>query len=63
MAAYYPEHPNVTEQEDMKTFMKTFSKFYPCRDCAEHLRERYDNDEVIINDVIKLSTQDEGQSS
>ena len=60
MAAYYPEQPSVEEQEDMKSFMTTFSKFYPCKDCAEHLRGRYDNDEVIRNDVIKLTTQDEG---
>ncbi|XP_064480016.1 FAD-linked sulfhydryl oxidase ALR-like [Ornithodoros turicata] len=34
MAAYYPDRPNTTQQEDMKQFFRIFSKFYPCDDCA-----------------------------
>ena len=40
MAAYYPDNPTQQQQSDMTTFVKLFSKFFPCEDCASHLRER-----------------------
>ena len=40
MAAYYPDNPSQQQQNDMASFVKIFSKFYPCEDCASHLRER-----------------------
>nr|XP_053655460.1 uncharacterized protein LOC128704325 isoform X1 [Cherax quadricarinatus] len=39
MAAYYPTQPSSLEQDDMKTFISLFSKFYPCQPCAEDFRE------------------------
>lgn len=39
MAAYYPDEPTTQQQKDMNIFINLFSKFYPCDDCAEHLRE------------------------
>ncbi|XP_071552183.1 uncharacterized protein Alr [Panulirus ornatus] len=39
MAAYYPTHPTSKEQDDMKSFILLFSKFYPCQPCAEDFRE------------------------
>jgi len=41
MAAYFPENPTTKQQKDMNQFIRLFSKFYPCDDCAIHLRERY----------------------
>ncbi|CAH1763724.1 15630_t:CDS:2 [Entrophospora sp. SA101] len=38
MAAYYPEVPSYSQQKSMNSFLKTFSEFYPCWYCAEHLR-------------------------
>ncbi|EDO40044.1 predicted protein [Nematostella vectensis] len=40
MAAYYPDKPTVNQQEDMKQFVTLFSKFFPCNECATHLREK-----------------------
>ncbi|RMX54664.1 hypothetical protein pdam_00009318 [Pocillopora damicornis] len=40
MAAYYPHNTSQQQQNDMAGFVKIFSKFYPCEDCASHLRER-----------------------
>ncbi|KAF9289156.1 hypothetical protein BGZ68_009939 [Mortierella alpina] len=39
MAAYYPEKPSAMEQTTMKSLLSSFSQFYPCGPCAEHLRE------------------------
>lgn len=39
MAAYYPEKPTKSDTEDMTAFLKSFSRFYPCRTCARDLKE------------------------
>eukprot|EP00741_Cyanophora_paradoxa_P010649 tig00020537_g10292.t1 len=39
IAAYYPEQPSEQEQQDMRTFMRLFAKFYPCGVCAEDMRK------------------------
>ena len=39
MAAYYPETPSLKDQGDMVSFIKLFSKFYPCSHCAGDFRE------------------------
>lgn len=41
MAAYYPEQASKKQSEEMTQFIKTFSRFYPCEDCAEHMQARY----------------------
>jgi len=39
MVAYYPDRPSIQEQSTMKSLLGSFSQFYPCGPCAEHLRE------------------------
>lgn len=38
VAAYYPEEPTKTEQKDMGDFVRLIGTFYPCGECAAHLR-------------------------
>ncbi|TDZ28001.1 FAD-linked sulfhydryl oxidase ALR [Colletotrichum spinosum] len=35
IAATYPEKPSPIQKEDLRGFMKLFSKLYPCWVCAE----------------------------
>jgi len=38
IAARYPEKPTKEVQNDMKEFIRIFSKFYPCSYCASEFR-------------------------
>ncbi|EGG22590.1 hypothetical protein DFA_04720 [Cavenderia fasciculata] len=35
MAAYYPDKPTDTKKKEMTEFLHSFSKVYPCKDCAQ----------------------------
>ncbi|XP_068203921.1 FAD-linked sulfhydryl oxidase ALR-like [Palaemon carinicauda] len=55
MAAYYPVKPTVEQQEDMSTFIKIFSKFYPCQPCAEDFRDWLKNNTPDVSSRSNLS--------
>ncbi|KAK3384761.1 ERV/ALR sulfhydryl oxidase domain-containing protein [Podospora didyma] len=46
IAATYPTTPTTTEQSDIKSFMKLFSKLYPCWVCAEDFQHYIQKKEV-----------------
>ncbi|KAF9927770.1 hypothetical protein FBU30_002887 [Linnemannia zychae] len=55
MAAYYPDKPSVMEQNTMKSLLTSFSQFYPCGHCAEHLREEMKVDPPKVESRKALS--------
>lgn len=38
MAASYEKEPSLEQQKEMRTFITTFSKLYPCEECATEFR-------------------------
>jgi len=38
LAANFPEHPTVQEQQQISSFMWTLGRFYPCWQCADDFR-------------------------
>jgi len=39
LAAYYPDRPSLTQQEEMRHFLVSFSRLYPCGYCADRTIE------------------------
>jgi FAD-linked sulfhydryl oxidase len=39
LAAQFPEHPTRQQQRDARQLMDSFTRIYPCADCAKHFQE------------------------
>ncbi|KAK4228160.1 ERV/ALR sulfhydryl oxidase domain-containing protein [Podospora fimiseda] len=53
IAATYPRQPTSTQQTDLTSFIKLFSKFYPCWVCAEDFQA------YIEREKVKAGSRDE----
>ncbi|KAI1478511.1 hypothetical protein K445DRAFT_25517 [Daldinia sp. EC12] len=48
IAATYPKTPSAAQQSDLRTFMGTFSRLYPCWVCAEDFQRYMEKDHVQV---------------
>ncbi|KAL0939445.1 Mitochondrial FAD-linked sulfhydryl oxidase ERV1 [Colletotrichum truncatum] len=48
IAATYPEKPSPTQKEDLRGFMRLFSKLYPCWVCAEDFQSYMQKQQVQV---------------
>ncbi|KAK2770854.1 augmenter of liver regeneration [Colletotrichum kahawae] len=48
IAATYPEKPSSTQKEDLRGFMRLFSKLYPCWVCAEDFQSYMQKEQVRV---------------
>ncbi|KAK4159650.1 ERV/ALR sulfhydryl oxidase [Cladorrhinum sp. PSN259] len=53
IAATYPRTPTPSQQNDLKSFISLFSKFYPCWVCAEDFQA------YIEKEKVKAGSRDE----
>lgn len=56
MTAYYPDKPSDRKQREARQFMRLFSHFYPCDDCAEHLQVWWGAQKLSTFEVCLLET-------
>ncbi|KAL7620042.1 Flavin-linked sulfhydryl oxidase of the mitochondrial IMS [Parahypoxylon ruwenzoriense] len=48
IAATYPQAPSVAQQSDLRTFMRTFSRLYPCWMCAEDFQRYMEREHLQV---------------
>ncbi|OLN94359.1 Mitochondrial FAD-linked sulfhydryl oxidase ERV1 [Colletotrichum chlorophyti] len=48
IAATYPEKPSATQKDDLRGFMRLFSKLYPCWVCAEDFQSYMKKEQVRV---------------
>ncbi|KAF6801230.1 Mitochondrial FAD-linked sulfhydryl oxidase ERV1 [Colletotrichum musicola] len=48
IAATYPEKPSPVQKEDLRGFMRLFSKLYPCWVCAEDFQSYMEREQIRV---------------
>lgn len=51
-AAYLPEKPSETEKQQVSNLLTAISHLYPCRKCADHMREY-----IAVNPITNLDSK------
>eukprot|EP00877_Chromochloris_zofingiensis_P003706 jgi/Chrzof1/13336/Cz07g29100.t1 len=55
MAAYYPEKPSLGQQAKMLALIEALGDFYPCTECAAHMRKELRHNPPKVSDNKQLS--------
>jgi FAD-linked sulfhydryl oxidase len=55
MASYYPDHPTEMQQQQMFAFIDALGEFYPCDECAGHLRKELRKHPPDVTSAAALS--------
>ncbi|KAF6258405.1 ERV/ALR sulfhydryl oxidase domain-containing protein [Scenedesmus sp. NREL 46B-D3] len=55
MAAYYPDTPTPQQQQSMNAFISALGDFYPCQECAGHLRKELSKHPPDVSSAAGLS--------
>lgn len=55
MAAKYPQNPSEETKQEMRSFISSFAKFYPCEPCAEDFRDWIKTNEPNVESRNALS--------
>lgn len=55
MAAYYPDSPTQQQQQAMRQFIAALGEFYPCEECAGHLRRELAKHPPQVGSAAELS--------
>jgi Erv1 / Alr family len=55
MAAYYPTVPSEEDKSEMKSFLRGFSRFYPCSYCAKDMKKHMHRHPPIVDSRQSIS--------
>eukprot|EP00879_Flechtneria_rotunda_P014243 GHRR01014880.1.p1 GENE.GHRR01014880.1~~GHRR01014880.1.p1 ORF type:complete len:316 (+),score=108.38 GHRR01014880.1:504-1451(+) len=55
IAAYYPDNPTPQQQQQMHQFIAALGEFYPCQECAGHLRRELKELPPAVGSAAELS--------
>ncbi|XP_074601373.1 evr1_Alr domain-containing protein Alr [Brevipalpus obovatus] len=55
IAAYYPDEPEERDKKEMSSFLQSFSKVYPCPECAQDMQKDIAQDPPKLTDHQSFS--------
>ena len=55
MAANFPDSPTREQEERASTFLRALGHLYPCKTCAGHFRQHYEQYPIIASSRAELS--------
>jgi len=52
---YYPDKPSPQQQEDMKNLFNIWSRVYPCKECADDMKDDLKQEPPDVRSRVDLS--------